>query len=89
MTLDNTDAELLAAYEVGNNAGNGIGIGEGDEENLTDAIAVEKWTYVRMLTDCSTGWGEAVLAKDEDDDLFVICNINGPWAVQVDAAEPQ
>ena len=81
ITKNSTDQELMDAFEAGNNAGNGFGPGEGDETPF-EAADAEGYIILRAIEGGTNCPGEPVFCEDGDD-LIVIANVNGPWAVTV------
>ena len=83
MTIDknSTDQELMDAFEAGNNAGNGFGPGKGNETPF-EAADAEEYIILRTIVGGTNCPGEPVFCEDGDD-LIVIANVNGPWAVTV------
>ena len=70
---DLTDAELIAAYRAGNNAGEGFAIGnENDAIDALDTIG----TFVRFVGDLA--------AWERDGALILVGDSHGPWAVKID-----
>ena len=74
--MNNT--ELLTSWTSGNDAGRGFACGA-ESDTPRDAAARNHWTDIREI-----GPDGAVVARAPiDDELIVICNANGPWAVAV------
>ena len=78
---NSTDQELMDAFETGNNAGNGYGPGE-EKDTPFGAADREEYIILRSIEGGTNNPGEPVLCEDGDD-LIVIANVNGPWAVTV------
>lgn len=76
-----TDQDLMDAFEAGNNAGQGFGVGATTDTPL-EAADREEYVVLRAIEDGTNCPGEPVFCEDGDD-LIVIANINGPWAVTV------
>jgi hypothetical protein len=86
LTINSSDEELLEAFGTHRRNANGETVGR-DGDTLEEAVAHEGWAFIRMLTDGTTGWGEACLAEDGADRLWVVCDIYGPWAILVADAQ--
>lgn len=71
--------EYIRAWEIGNDDGNGFAVGD---DGMTCEEAAEAEGYTDLEVD-STG---QVLCTDGDD-LVVIRDDNGPWAVRIPAAD--
>ena len=71
---DLTDAELIAEWKRGNDAGEGFAIGwETDALDALDTIG----TFVRFVGDLA--------AWERDGTLILVGDVHGPWAVTVEA----
>lgn len=81
ITTNSTDQELMDAFELGNNAGNGFGAGETTDSPL-EAADREEYIVLRNIEGGTNCPGDPVFCEDGDD-LIVIANVNGPWAVNV------
>lgn len=68
--------DLMDAWRAGNNAGDGLAIGEDDD---TPQAAVESTTMTHQGDLTPDG---AVVASDHGR-VIVVCDSNGPWAVDV------
>ena len=69
-----TDAELIAAYREGNNAGEGFAIGrENDAINDLDTIG----TFLCMIDPSLAAW-------ERDGRLILVGDAHGPWAIAID-----
>jgi hypothetical protein len=82
ITVDSTDVELIQAYHVGNDAGYGVACGY-ENHSPRDAAEWEGWTVIRSIYGGTNEPGIPVLATDSAGRLYVVCNVNGPWAVMV------
>jgi hypothetical protein len=67
--------EYIRAWRIGNDAGEGFAVGN---EGMTCEEAAEAEGYTHLEVDC-TG---QVLCSDGDD-LIMIRDHNGPWAVRI------
>jgi hypothetical protein len=86
ITKNSTDEELMDAFEAGNNAGKGFGAGE-TTDTPTEAADREEYVILRRSIEGGTNNpGEPVFCEDGDD-LIVIANVHGPWAVTVSDIE--
>ena len=81
ITKDSTDEELMDAFEAGNNAGDGFAAGE-TTDSPEEAAEREEWIVLRNIQGWTNNPGEPVFCEDGDD-LIVVENIYGPWAVTV------
>lgn len=82
-----TDEELMDAFTLGNNAGRGFGVGL-PAETPAQAATTEEYVILRDIERGTNNPGEPVFCEDGDD-LIVIANIHGPWAVSVGRAEDE
>lgn len=73
--------EYIRAWRIGNDAGDGFSVGD---DNMTPCQAAEYEGYTDIEED-ETG---QVLCSDGDD-LIVIRDHNGPWAVRIPGDELQ
>jgi hypothetical protein len=80
--LISTDLELMAAYRAGNDAGDGEVCGE-ENDSPREAAEREDWTVIRSIYEGTNEPGTPVLADDGAGALYVVCDVNGPWAVRV------
>jgi hypothetical protein len=71
--------EYIRAWKIGNDAGHGFAVGDDD---MTCEQAAEAEGYTDLEVD-ATG---QVLCTDEDD-LVMIRDHNGPWAVRIPAGD--
>ena len=79
---DSTDEELMACYESNRRNGNGEAIGEVGQ-SPSEAVKSEGWTLVRAILKGTNCPGTPVLAKDAADRIWVVNDLDGPWAIQV------
>ena len=79
---DSTDEELMACYESNRRNGNGEAIGE-VSQSPSEAVKSEGWTLVRAILKGTNCPGTPVLAKDAADRIWVVNDLDGPWAIQV------
>jgi len=83
LTANSTDdIELMDAFRDGNNEGDGEEIGE-TSDTPEQAAVREDWTVIRHIWEGTNCPGSPVLADDGAGALYVVCDVNGPWAVRV------
>lgn len=76
-----TDTELVDFWSAGNNAGDGWGPGEGDEESIADAIKADDGTILRTIYEGSCGNNDRMYLAEIDGQFCVVADCNGAWAV--------
>lgn len=69
-------SEVKAAWNKGNNSGNGFAVGE---DNYSPLTAAEAESYEILSND---GFDNPVVCADGDR-VIAICDSNGPWAVDI------
>ena len=82
ITINSTDAELMAAYETHRRNANGEAIGH-EKDTPTEAVEREGWTVLRTIYGGTNHPGSPVLANDAAGRLWVVNDIDGPWAIQL------
>lgn len=82
ITINSTDEELMAAYETHRRNGNGEQAGK-DDDTCAEAAEREGWTIMRHIYAGTNQPGTPVLAQTLLGDLWVVNDLDGPWAIQV------
>ena len=78
-----TDEQITAAWRAGNDAGHGEAVGAVNH-SPREAAEDDEYDVVRTF-DTGMTTSQAVIAWDGDN-LIAICDSNGPWAVDITAA---
>lgn len=82
VTAQSTDLELMDAYESFRRQACGEAIGE-VKQTPADAVTSEGWEVLRTIYAGTNQPGTPVLAKDAADRLWIVNDLDGPWAIQV------
>lgn len=85
--IEMSNAELMELYHCRNGDGESAGSDPGgnpSEQSVTDAVAAEGWDVVRDISDRPDV--ETLLARDGDA-LYIVSDVNGPWAIQLTFAD--
>jgi hypothetical protein len=88
LTIDSTDSEIMAEFESLRAQACGWEIGEKDQ-TPREAAEAEGWTVVRVIYASTNVPGTPVLAQDLAENLFVVNDLDGPWAIEVAEAPAQ
>lgn len=82
ITINSTDEELMERFESERRMANGEVIGA-DDQTPAEAVESEGWTLIRAIHSGTNIPGTPVFAKGPDDRLWVVNDLDGPWAIQV------
>ena len=83
LTINSTDEELMEAYEAQRRMANGEAIGD-EKQTPTEAVESERgWNIVRTIYGATNQPGTPVLATDPAGNLWVVNDLDGPWAILV------
>lgn len=82
ITINSTDKDLMAAYEAHRRNGNGEAAGK-DSDTCAEAAEREGWTVIRHIYAGTKQPGKPVLAQAPLGDLWVVNDLDGPWAIQI------
>jgi hypothetical protein len=82
ITIGSTDSEIMAEFESLRRQACGWEIGQKDQ-TPRDAAESEGWTVIRAIYTGTNVPGTPVLAQDIAENLFVVNDLDGPWAIQV------
>ncbi len=82
LTTQSTHTELLAEFESLRRQACGEAIGEADQ-TPAEAAEAEGWTVIRAIYNSTNVPGTPVLAQDSRGSLYVVNDLDGPWAIQV------
>lgn len=82
MTVETSDIDLMARFESERRVANGEPIGETDQ-TPAEAVAAEGWTLIRTIAGGTYCPGTPVLAQDGAGRLWVVNDLDGPWAILV------
>jgi hypothetical protein len=86
VNAQSTGADLMAAYETHRRNANGEAIGAAND-TPAEAVEREGWTVLRAICGGTNCPGTPVLAQDEAERLWVVNDVEGPWAIQVAEAK--
>lgn len=87
--IHSTDEELMAAFEIHRANGNGEPIGNEADTPARAVIRASEsgevigMTVVRAIYAGTNHPGTPVLATDIAERLWIVNDLNGPWAIQV------
>lgn len=82
ITIHSTDEDLMEVYEAHRRNANGEAAGN-EADSPAEAAEREGWTVIRTIVSGTNHPGCPVLAQDSADRLWVINDLDGPWAIQV------
>jgi hypothetical protein len=82
LTRQSTDIELMTAYENLNAEGCGEAVGN-DKDSPAEAAAAAGMQVIRRIYAGTNCPGNPCLAEDNLGGLWIIDDLNGPWAVEV------
>jgi hypothetical protein len=69
--------EILTAWQAGNDAGNGFALGD-VRHTPEQAVIEERWDILATYEE-----GRVVAWDGNNNRIVVVCDANGPWAVDV------
>lgn len=82
LTADNSDTELMDRFESLRRQACGEPIGD-QEQTPTEAVGYEGWMLIRALHQGTNSPGTPVLAQDAAGRLWIVNDLDGPWAIQI------
>jgi hypothetical protein len=86
ITKQSTDTEIMAAYESLREQACGEAIGRSSDMTPAEAVEAEPgWTLLRAIHSGTNCPGTPVLARDAAGRLWVVNDLDGPWAIMVEA----
>lgn len=87
VTANSTDAEIMDVFDSLRRQACGEAIGSADQTPEMAAVE-EGWTIIRSICQGTNCPGIPVLVRDGRSDLWVVNDIEGPWAIQIASADP-
>lgn len=86
ITTTSSDTELMKEFDSLRAQACGEAIGERDQKPA-EAVAAEGWKEIRRIYSGTNVPGQPVFAEDLRGRLYVVADLDGPWAIQVAEGE--